>query len=91
MFYHIQLRKVRIVLGFLRTGVDHWLTPFRTDQVGGHEGVGEVVKLGLGVNESDIKVGDRVGVKWVGSICNRCGKNKFYAHLLCLHVNHGER
>lgn len=47
----------------------------QTGQVGGHEGVGEVVKLGPGVKETDIKIGDRVGVKWVGSVCNRCGKS----------------
>lgn len=40
--------------------------------MGGHEGV-EVVSLGPGTTEGNIKVGDRVGVKWVASVCNRCG------------------
>lgn len=32
-------------------------------QVGGHEGVGVVVKLGEGSDKSAIKVGQRVGIK----------------------------
>lgn len=39
--------------------------PTQPGQVGGHEGVGKVVKLGPGSDTSTIKVGDRVGVKWV--------------------------
>ncbi|ATZ16436.1 propanol-preferring alcohol dehydrogenase [Entomoplasma freundtii] len=36
----------------------------------GHEGVGEVVEVGLGV--SDVKVGDRVGIPWLFSSCGTC-------------------
>ncbi|KAF4454147.1 putative ADH3-alcohol dehydrogenase III [Fusarium austroafricanum] len=46
--------------------------PINVGQVGGHEGVGHVVKLGPGVESVGIKVGDRVGVKWVASACGRC-------------------
>ncbi len=38
----------------------------------GHEGVGRVVKLGLHVPESLVKVGQRVGVTWVRDICGVC-------------------
>ncbi|KAI1132699.1 alcohol dehydrogenase-like protein [Nemania abortiva] len=48
--------------------------PFPTlpGQVGGHEGVGHVVKLGKGSENSGVKVGDRVGIKWVASACLAC-------------------
>jgi propanol-preferring alcohol dehydrogenase len=50
------------------------LLPFPTQpgQVGGHEGVGKVVKLGPGTESSNLKIGDRVGVKWVSSACGHC-------------------
>ncbi|OJJ65611.1 hypothetical protein ASPBRDRAFT_35810 [Aspergillus brasiliensis CBS 101740] len=45
--------------------------PFPTPerQVGGHEGVGVVVKIGPGCDNAGIKEGDRVGVKWVAVPC----------------------
>jgi propanol-preferring alcohol dehydrogenase len=39
-------------------------------QIGGHEGVGIVVKLGLGVVAHQL--GDRVGVKFIASACLTC-------------------
>ncbi|KAJ5528870.1 hypothetical protein N7527_002263 [Penicillium freii] len=46
--------------------------PAQPGQVGGHEGVGKVVKLGAGTESSNLKIGDRVGVKWVSSACGHC-------------------
>ncbi|KAE8375820.1 chaperonin 10-like protein [Aspergillus bertholletiae] len=46
--------------------------PTQEGQVGGHEGVGVVVKLGPGCDNSQVKVGDRVGVKWIASVCGTC-------------------
>jgi alcohol dehydrogenase, propanol-preferring len=48
--------------------------PFPTPkgQVGGHEGVGKVVKLGPGCESSGLQVGDRVGIKWIASACGNC-------------------
>jgi propanol-preferring alcohol dehydrogenase len=40
--------------------------------VGGHEGVGHVVAIGEHSEVGSIKIGDRVGVKWIGTICMRC-------------------
>ncbi|KAF4429652.1 mannitol-1-phosphate dehydrogenase MPDH1 [Fusarium acutatum] len=41
--------------------------------VGGHEGVGVVVKLGIAVAEvSNIKIGDVVGLGWRHSACGKC-------------------
>jgi propanol-preferring alcohol dehydrogenase len=41
-------------------------------QVGGHEGVGIIVKMGPGTQGSAVKVGDRVGIKWLAAICGSC-------------------
>jgi len=50
-----------------------WLPhPTQPGQVGGHEGVGIVQKLGPGSEKGHVKVGDRVGVKWVAYICQSC-------------------
>lgn len=46
--------------------------PTQPGQVGGHEGVGKVVKLGAGVEGGAVKLGDRVGIKWVAAICGSC-------------------
>ena len=49
-------------------------------QVGGHEGVGKVVKLGAGTENSGLKIGDRVGIKWVASACGNCRKSLYQTH-----------
>ncbi|KAK2793091.1 hypothetical protein FQN52_002239 [Onygenales sp. PD_12] len=46
--------------------------PTQPGQVGGHEGVGKVVKLGPGTEHSGVKLGDRVGVKWIAYACSSC-------------------
>lgn len=46
--------------------------PTQAGQVGGHEGVGKIVKLGPGSDNSGVKLGDRVGIKWVAGICGSC-------------------
>lgn len=47
------------VLGTNRTVPD----PTQPGQVGGHEGVGIVHKLGPGSENGRVKIGDRVGIK----------------------------
>lgn len=42
-------------------------------QVGGHEGVGTIVRLGTGAETHGFSIGDRVGVKWLRDICGSCG------------------
>lgn len=46
--------------------------PTQPGQVGGHEGVGKVVKLGPGAEAGNVKVGDRVGIKWIAGACGSC-------------------
>ncbi|KAF2969681.1 hypothetical protein GQX73_g3910 [Xylaria multiplex] len=50
--------------------MNSWKTlpvPTKTGQVGGHEGLGHIVKLGEGAEKAGVKIGDRVGIKWVSS------------------------
>lgn len=53
-----------------------WLpAPTPAGQVGGHEGVGEVVAFGPGAEEessSGLKKGQRVGIKWLAYACTNC-------------------
>lgn len=51
--------------------------PILPTQIGGHEGVGVVVKLGPGADQYKVKTGDRVGIKWVSRICSTCRKAFF--------------
>ncbi|KAH6675626.1 alcohol dehydrogenase-like protein [Halenospora varia] len=46
--------------------------PTQAGQVGGHEGVGVVHKLGPGSEAGRVKVGDRVGIKWIAYACGAC-------------------
>ncbi|KAJ5496581.1 Polyketide synthase enoylreductase [Penicillium fimorum] len=62
------------------TGFPH---PTQPGQVGGHEGVGKVVKLGAGTEASNLKIGDRVGIKWVSSVCGNCQPCQASADGLC--------
>ncbi|OAP54896.1 hypothetical protein AYL99_10596 [Fonsecaea erecta] len=50
-----------------------WLpAPTQKGQVGGHEGVGTVAAMGPGTETSGVKIGDRVGIKWIASACGNC-------------------
>ncbi|KAH8730440.1 chaperonin 10-like protein [Phaeosphaeriaceae sp. PMI808] len=74
----------QVLINLTHSGVCHsdmgvmtntWATlPFPTQpgQVGGHEGVGKIVKMGPGTENSAVKLGDRVGVKWIAGICEAC-------------------
>lgn len=46
--------------------------PTQAGQVGGHEGVGKIVKMGPGTDNAAVKIGDRVGIKWMAGICEAC-------------------
>ena len=45
--------------------------PNKLPLIGGHEGAGVVVKLGEGADQH-VKIGDRVGIKWINSSCGDC-------------------
>lgn len=40
--------------------------------IGGHEGVGKIVAIGDNTANSQVKVGDRVGIKWLANSCLDC-------------------
>ncbi|KAF2994930.1 hypothetical protein E8E13_001455 [Curvularia kusanoi] len=73
-----------VLINLTHSGVCHsdmgvmlnaWKTlPFPTQagQVGGHEGVGKIVKMGAGTENSGVKLGQRVGIKWMAGICEAC-------------------
>ncbi|KAL8777108.1 MAG: hypothetical protein Q9213_008007 [Squamulea squamosa] len=46
--------------------------PTQKGQVGGHEGVGTIVKMGPATERAVVNVGDRVGIKWVAGTCGSC-------------------
>ncbi|KAF2639301.1 GroES-like protein [Massarina eburnea CBS 473.64] len=47
--------------------------PTQAGQVGGHEGVGTIVKFGPGTaGNATVKLGQRVGIKWMAGICESC-------------------
>ncbi|RAO67605.1 uncharacterized protein BHQ10_003617 [Talaromyces amestolkiae] len=48
-----------------------------TRRILGHEGIGRIVKLGSLLDESQAKIGQRVGVSWVRDVCGSCA--------FCLH------
>jgi alcohol dehydrogenase, propanol-preferring len=49
----------------LHAALGDWPIPPRTPLIGGHEGVGEVVAIGKDTAKCPIKLGDRVGIKWI--------------------------
>ncbi|KAF7314923.1 Mannitol-1-phosphate dehydrogenase [Mycena indigotica] len=46
--------------------------PIKFPLVGGHEGIGRVVAIGEHTARSAVKIGDRVGIKWIANACLNC-------------------
>ncbi|KAF9009701.1 mannitol-1-phosphate dehydrogenase M1PDH1 [Cyathus striatus] len=51
---------------------NEWSRPPILPLVGGHEGVGRVVAIGDHSRNVGIKLGDRVGAKWIAAVCDNC-------------------
>lgn len=49
----------------LHAAMGDWPVPPKTPLIGGHEGVGDIVAIGNDTVNSPVKIGDRVGVKWI--------------------------
>ena len=49
-----------------------WANKPNLPLVGGHEGIGRVVAIGGSDHDGSVKVGDRVGIKWIGNVCGKC-------------------
>ncbi|PPQ81926.1 hypothetical protein CVT25_013774 [Psilocybe cyanescens] len=56
----------------LHAAMGDWPVKPMTPLIGGHEGVGTVVAIGKNTERSPIKIGDRVGVKWIADSCRDC-------------------
>ncbi|KZT25766.1 GroES-like protein [Neolentinus lepideus HHB14362 ss-1] len=52
--------------------------------VGGHEGVGIVVAIGEHTSQSPVKIGDRVGIKWLADSCLQCEQCRKGLEQCCL-------
>jgi len=48
-----------------------WASKSKLPLIGGHEGIGHVVAIGEH-SATTVKIGDRVGVKWIGNVCGQC-------------------
>ncbi|WJG07877.1 alcohol dehydrogenase AdhP [Aliiglaciecola sp. LCG003] len=59
-----------------------WPVKPKLPLVPGHEGVGEIVKLGSEIHH--LKVGDRVGIPWLFSACGQCDYCLEGQETLCL-------
>ncbi|KAF8649585.1 hypothetical protein AX16_005676 [Volvariella volvacea WC 439] len=56
----------------LHAALGDWPLKANTPLIGGHEGVGEIVAIGQGTAHSPVKIGQRVGIKWLASSCLDC-------------------
>jgi len=41
-------------------------------RIGGHEGIGHIVAIAEHTVNSPVKIGDRVGIKWIANVCLKC-------------------
>ncbi|KAF4564657.1 alcohol dehydrogenase [Pleurotus pulmonarius] len=56
----------------LHAALGDWPLKANTPLIGGHEGVGEIVAIGPNTASSPVKIGDRVGIKWLADSCLDC-------------------
>lgn len=57
----------------LHAAMGDWPVPPKTPLIGGHEGVGDIVAIGENTVDSPVKLGDRVGIKWIAYSCVSLG------------------
>ncbi|KAK7062539.1 alcohol dehydrogenase [Paramarasmius palmivorus] len=56
----------------LHAALGDWPIPPKVPLIGGHEGVGIIVAIGQNTTASPVKLGDRVGIKWLADSCLNC-------------------
>lgn len=56
----------------LHASKDDWPLHANTPLVGGHEGIGEIIAIGANTSDCPVKLGDRVGIKWLAYSCLNC-------------------
>ncbi|SOV04928.1 probable ADH1 - alcohol dehydrogenase I [Ustilago sp. UG-2017a] len=89
-----ELKRGEALVRVIYTGVCHtdlhamlgdWPLDNKLPLVGGHEGAGVVVALGDGADQY-VKVGDRVGIKWIATSCLNCSFCRTGAEPNCPHA-----
>ncbi|KAF5311145.1 hypothetical protein D9619_007804 [Psilocybe cf. subviscida] len=60
----------------LHAAMGDWPVKPVSPLIGGHEGVGTIVAIGKNTSNSPVKLGDRVGVKWIADSCLNCEQCK---------------
>jgi propanol-preferring alcohol dehydrogenase len=68
----VQLECTGVCHTDLHAKMGDWPVRPNTPLIGGHEGVGKVVAIGANTADSSIKIGDRVGIKWLADSCLDC-------------------
>ncbi|KAJ6566990.1 chaperonin 10-like protein [Mycena capillaripes] len=64
--------------------------PIKFPLVGGHEGIGHIVAIGEHTVGSPVKIGDRVGIKWIANACLNCEMCRTGNEPCCSsHTSHG--
>ncbi|EJD02297.1 mannitol-1-phosphate dehydrogenase [Fomitiporia mediterranea MF3/22] len=63
-----------------------WPVPPINPLIGGHEGVGEIVAIGENTSGSPVKLGDRVGIKWLANSCLDCEFCRKGAEMNCVNA-----
>lgn len=56
----------------LHASLGDWPVKSMTPLIGGHEGVGEIIAIGKNTTKSPVKIGQRVGIKWIADSCFDC-------------------
>ncbi|KAF9031520.1 GroES-like protein [Hymenopellis radicata] len=56
----------------LHAALGDWPLKAKSPLIGGHEGVGIIVAIGSNTAHSPVKIGDRVGIKWLADSCLNC-------------------
>ncbi|PFH53519.1 hypothetical protein AMATHDRAFT_137183 [Amanita thiersii Skay4041] len=56
----------------IKHGQQPWTFRAKLPLIGGHEGIGTVVAIGQHTHAPQVKVGDRVGLKWIADVCGHC-------------------
>jgi alcohol dehydrogenase, propanol-preferring len=56
----------------LHAAAGDWPIDAKTPLIGGHEGVGEIIAIGSNTIRCPVKIGDRVGIKWLADSCLDC-------------------
>jgi len=70
----------------LHAALGDWPVKPMTPLIGGHEGVGVIVAIGENTARSPVKVGQRVGIKWIADVCRDCEQCRKGYEQTCEHV-----